>query len=535
MAVSTGHALYRRFLHGLGISPHRPAFTAGADSLTYTELHERALLWAGALVRRKASAVGVLAPKGTTAYAGVLAALYAGATVVPLRPDFPAARTRAMIEAAGVTAVLADPRSAGALAAVFEGNEGEGAAGAELTVLVPERDAGVPLPFPVLDPEPGEALDEPVQVDADDVAYVLFTSGSTGRPKGVTLSHAALDHYFRLLGERYDFGPADVFSQSFDLNFDCALFDVFNAWGAGARLVAIPAGAYRDLPGFLTEEGVTVWFSTPSAIDLVRRTSGLAEGALPGLRRSFFAGEALLCRDAADWQRAAPGSVVENLYGPTELTVTVAVHRWQADRTPALAVNGVVPIGTVHPGHDHDLVDELGESTPFEGELVIAGPQLTSGYLDPEDGRGRFLDRGSRRWYRTGDRVRRLDGGALAYLGRLDSQVQIQGWRVEPAEVDHALRECPGVRDAATVGVPTAAGGTELFVFHTGEQVPPVELARVLRRTLPEGVVPRHYRLLDELPLNANRKVDRKALAERAALLLKAGGKAGGTSQDRGR
>ncbi|MEV7174928.1 AMP-binding protein [Streptomyces sp. NPDC093224] len=514
MDAKTGPALYGRFLRGLALSPDRPAFEAGAGTLTYTETHELALLWAGSLTRAGARAVGVLAAKGPAAYAGLLAALYAGATVVPLRPDFPAARTRQMIDAAGVTAVIADARAAAGLEEVLRGRT-------DVAVLAPDREGDAP--FPVLDPDPSGALAEPRPVAPGDAAYVLFTSGSTGRPKGVVITHAATDHYFGLLDERYDFGPHDVFSQSFDLNFDCGLFDVFCAWGAGARLVAVPAQAYRDLPGFLVEHGVSVWFSTPSAIDLVRRTSGLAESSLGGLRWSFFAGEAFTCRDASDWQRAAPASTVENLYGPTELTITIARHRWSAETSGRLAVNGVVPIGAVHEGHDWALVDERGEPAGDEGELIVAGPQLTPGYLDPADGEGRFLERGGQRWYRTGDRIRLVSDGELVYLGRLDSQVQVQGWRVEPAEVEHALRDCPGLTDAVVLGVARPAG-TELFVFYTGAETPAVELARSLRRTLPEGVVPRHYRRLDELPLNANRKVDRKALAESAAGLLGARG-----------
>ncbi|MEJ8641974.1 AMP-binding protein [Streptomyces sp. MS1.HAVA.3] len=166
----------------------------------------------------------MLAAKGPAAYAGLLAALYAGATVVPLRPDFPAARTRQMIDAAGVTAVIADERAAAGLGDVLEGRT-------DVAVLVPGRDRDWDAPFATLDPDPAGALTAPLPIGPGDAAYVLFTSGSTGRPKGVVITHAATDHYFGLLDDRYDFGPHDVFSQSFDLNFDCGLFDVFCAWG----------------------------------------------------------------------------------------------------------------------------------------------------------------------------------------------------------------------------------------------------------------------------------------------------------------
>ncbi|WP_372504776.1 AMP-binding protein [Streptomyces lavenduligriseus] len=507
-----------RFARGLALAPDRPALHADGVDLTYRELHELALVRAGSLLAGlpgRPPAVGVLAGKGPTAYASLLAGLYSGVTVVPLQPAFPAARTRRMIEAAGVGALLADDDALPALTALHED-------GVRLPTLF--APGGQPMPALALDPD--SALKAPQPTRPGDIAYVLFTSGSTGRPKGVPVTHANTAHYFHLLDQRYDFGPHDVFSQTFDLNFDCAMFDLFCAWGAGAAVVPVPARAYARLPEFVAERGMTVWFSTPSAITLVRRTGGLAPGALGSLRWSFFAGEALGCKDAEDWTAAAPGAALENLYGPTELTITITAHRWTPGRQP----NDMVPIGAVHPGHDTLLLDPSGApGTGDEGELCIAGPQLTPGYLDPADDAGRFLEHDGRRYYRTGDRVRRADDGGWHYLGRKDAQVQVHGIRVELAEVDAAARTCPGVEDAVTVAVPVD-GTVELAVFHTGEPVPPARFARHLRALLPAAVVPRAYHHLDTLPLNANRKTDRRKLASRAAAMRQP---AGGTHERR--
>jgi len=180
-----------------------------------------------------------------------------------------------------------------------------------------------------------------------------------------------------------------------------------------------------------------------------------------------------------------------------------------------------VPIGRVNGGHDHLLLGEDGQLACSEGELCVSGPQLTSGYLDPDDNAGRFLAHGERTWYRTGDRVRRIGAdGELAYLGRLDAQVQIAGWRVELPEIDHALRGCEGVTDAVTVDVSTASG-TELAVFYTGSAVPLSVFARQLRAVLPQGMTPRHFWRLDAFPLNSNRKTDRGVLRARAAERLR--------------
>ncbi|MFJ3219856.1 AMP-binding protein [Kitasatospora sp. NPDC086801] len=489
-------ALYSRFLRGLAESPHGVAIRTEGETLSYAQVHETALCWAGSLLDGpvgQPAVVGVLAGRVIEGYVGLLAALYAGATVVPLNPEFPAARTGRMIEAAGVRALIADGRGTAVLAEL----------GLDLPVLAPGGGGSVPVLAPGV-------LHEPLP--PGDIAYVLFTSGSTGSPKGVPISQVSALSYFDLLDRRYDFTASDVFSQTFDLNFDCAMFDLFCAWGAGAAVHVVPPHAYRVLPEFAAERGLTIWFSTPSAISLVRRLGGLAPGALPTLRWSFFAGEALPCDDTADWQAAAPSSVVENLYGPTELTVTVTRHRWSPERSRGLAVNGVVPIGAIHEGHEHLLLGEDGQPVDTEGELCVTGPQMTAGYLDPADDHGRFAEIDGRRWYRTGDRVRRLGNGDLAYLGRLDAQVQVQGVRVELAEIDHAVRSCEGVVEAATVAR-QAARGLELVVFYTGVPTSPAELSRQLKRILPAATLPRHYHHVDELPLNSNRKVDRRALA----------------------
>ena len=514
MDQTPAHALYDRFLRGLARSPHGVAIHANGTALTYQELYDRALTWAGSLLAalpERPAAVGVLAGKGIDAYTGILACLFTGVPMVPLQPSFPVLRTRQMLEAAGVEALIVDGEAATVLGKLR-------AEGVTLPALL-DGGGGDPADTELIAPDPASRLPHPQPVEAEDIAYVLFTSGSTGRPKGVPVTHANGAHYFGLLDARYDFGPQDVFSQNFDLNFDCAMFDLFCAWGAGATLVAVPAGAYRDLPGFVAEQGITVWFSTPSVVSLIRRTGGLADGALPSLRWSFFAGEAVTCQDVTDWQRAASGSAVENLYGPTELTITITRHQWSPESSPRIAVAGVVPIGPVHAGHEWLLLGTDGEPDPVEGELCIAGPQLMAGYLDPSDNEGRFLEREGTRYYRTGDRVRLGEDGQLLYLGRLDQQVQVRGVRIELAEIDEALRQCPGVDDAVAVALPSEQG-ISLAAFHTGERVPAVALARELSRTLPRAVLPQHFFHVAEFPLNANRKIDRRALLHRAQELL---------------
>jgi amino acid adenylation domain-containing protein len=497
--VTTG-VLTDWFGRGLRRDPAAVALRVGGREVSYGDLHRRALAVAGDLATGDGGPrrVGLLTDRGESGYVGLLAALYAGAAVVPLQPDYPAERTRQMIAAAGLDALIVDGRGRQRLPELADVLDG----------------------VPVVGEPTGTPLAEPRRPDPEQVAYILFTSGSTGRPKGVPVRHRNVDAYLRFIHDRYRFGPDDVFSQTFDLTFDLAMFDIFAAWGAGGTLVTVPGTALTNLADFVTRQGITVWFSAPSVISLVRRLRRLAPGVLPTLRWSLFCGEPLLGRDAADWQAAAPGSRVENLYGPTELTISCSVHRWDPATSPGRCVNDVVPIGTLHPGMRYLIRPVDGDDAEIAGavatdagvgELCVTGPQMVPGYLDPADDEGRFLTHDGERWYRTGDLVRQIDGGELAYLGRADHQVKIRGVRVELAEIESGLRGLTGVQDAVAV-----VAGEELVAFCLGERRPAAELAEELGRTLPRALLPRRFVFLDEFPLNANRKIDRKALAARA-------------------
>ena len=390
-------------------------------------------------------------------------------------------------------------------------------------VLLPDTDATGPAAVTIRN-QPSRALTQPLAARPRDVAYVLFTSGSTGRPKGVPITHGNVDHFLLHSQQRYGFTPEDICSQTFAATFDLAMFDMFMAWGAGAALESTPVHAFVALPEFIERKKMTVWFSVPSAISVVRRRGGLRPGSMPSLRWSLFCGEALMRQDAEDWHKAASQSVLENLYGPTELTIACSSYRWIPEQSPSECVNNVVPIGTIYPSLRYVLTDPFGQPGPTEGELCVTGPQMFAGYLDPRDDENRFLTHDGRRWYRTGDRVRLEDrragetggsGGVLQYLGRVDHQVKIRGYRVELAEIEYAARALPGIQQVAAVPV-RYRGIVELAMFYAGSVLTPKDLIVALAQSLPDYMVPRWAWRLDDLPLNANQKVDRQALAEMA-------------------
>ncbi|MFE2309464.1 amino acid adenylation domain-containing protein, partial [Streptomyces sp. NPDC059411] len=432
--------------------PENPALSLRGTTWTYRELDGIARLWAAALAQQatRPKRVAILGHRSIVTYAGFLAALYAGATVVPLNKKYPVARNRDILERAEVDVVLADAGSLAQLGPLLDG-----LADAPRVVL-PETDeapGNLPAAVRVLtrgDVEACAPSVESVPVAPTDGAYLLFTSGTTGRPKGVPISHANAAAFLSANTERYGFSEGDRFTNTFDQTFDLSVFDLFMAWGSGGCLVPMDTYDLMTPLDFVRVNDITVWFSVPSVAVLQHRRGALEPDSLPSLRWSLFCGEALPAATAQAWQDAASGSVVENLYGPTEATIACLVHRWDPKTSPAGVVNGVVSIGSPYPGMAAAVLAEDGSPVPNgeTGELCLSGHQVFEGYLNaPEQTGGAFHITPSaygpdHRWYRTGDLVRRLDSGEYGYVGRLDTQVKILGHRIEMGEVEaHLLRQ----------------------------------------------------------------------------------------------
>jgi amino acid adenylation domain-containing protein len=497
--------------------PDEPALEVDGTSLTYRELERAALALAERVVREHGRAprrVGLLAARSLVAYAAYLAALRLGAAVVPLNPQYPAQRIRTIIASAEVDLVLADDPAA-----------------ARLTV--PDELASGPA---LLALEGGDLADRdgddlpPCQAGADDVALIAFTSGSTGRPKGVPERHRNISAYVAYNIAAYGLGPGCRTSQTFDLTFDSSLFDLFVTWGSGATLVVPERTELLSPVDYVANRRLTHWFSVPSVVSVADQLGNLPSGRIVTLRHSLFIGEQLTRRLAETWLHVAPGTVVENVYGPTELTVSCSRYGLppDPDRWPSTS-NDTVPIGPVYPHLEQVLIDGDGRVTADEGELCVRGPQRFDGYLDPADNAGRFVrvegDRAEvyngrgeltpAHWYRTGDRAR-VEHGELVHLGRLDHQVKVRGYRVELGEVETALRRYPELHEVVVVAT-RIAGETELLAAYTGEPVPPARLMHWLRERLPVHMVPRRFHHLPALPRNPNGKVDRLQLAALAS------------------
>ena len=504
--------------------PHRPALSVDGAEISYEELLSSARSIAATVQRRDAAAepplTAVFADRSRTAFTGILGALLAGRGYVPLSPALPIARTQSMLQRAGCRSIVVDGRGGAQLDALLEGFEGR------LLVILPDATdvtrwvrrwpwhtfVGAAHMRPAT-----ELVDAAVSSDA--VAYLLFTSGSTGVPKGVGVTHGNVAHFVRAMVDRYGFSCEDRFSQMFDTTFDLSVFDMFVAWHHGACVYCPPRTTLLNPDRFIREHGLTVWFSVPSVGLLMQRFGALNPGRYPSLRWSLFCGEPLPVSLAGAWAAAAPASRVENLYGPTELTVACTAYRWDPTRSPAEASAGIVPIGTPLPGMQARVVDELltDVAAGEVGELLMTGPQRTPGYWADAAATTRAhvrLRDDDRVYYRTGDRVRRLSGdGPLTYVGRTDHQIKVFGHRVELGEVEAALRREPGVHAAVAVGWPmTRSGPSGIAAFVTGDAVDPAALLSSVRRTLQAAAVPQTIHVLSDFPRTPSGKFDRQAL-----------------------
>jgi non-ribosomal peptide synthetase component F len=339
----------------------------------------------------------------------------------------------------------------------------------------------------------------------------------------VGVTHANALHYLDVMGARYGLTGDDRCSQTFDQTFDLAVHDLFMTWNAGACLYAMQPIELLAPTRFVAKHGITCWFSVPSAPALALKKNLLKPGSMPTLRLSLFCGEPLPAATAAVWQAAAPDSIVENIYGPTELTIACFAYRWDSETSPAESVNGIVSIGRPLPGLGAIVVDDgLAQVADGEvGELLVCGPQTTPGYwLDEKKTAERFVQLSlsgtrAKRFYRTGDRVVRQCTGDYAYIGRVDHQIKVMGFRVELAEVEAALLRQPGVAQAVAIGWPVEDGRALGIVgFVLGDAAESDAMRRELATMLPEYMVPARVLAVEEFPLNANGKVDRKQLAD---------------------
>ncbi|MFB9443510.1 amino acid adenylation domain-containing protein [Dactylosporangium vinaceum] len=472
-------------------TPDAPAVTFEGRSWTYAELDTAAGRVAGRLRRLgvgPGSLVAVCAERSHELVAALLGVLKAGAAYVPLDPEYPADRLAFMLTDAAAPVVLTQ---------------------GHLSAVLPETAAAVVL-LESIDDDPAGADATP-----DDLAYVIYTSGSTGRPKGVGNTHRGIVNRLDWMQRQYGLDATDAVLQKTPASFDVSVWEFFWPLLTGARLVLARPGGHRDaayLRDLIDTEQITTAHFVPSMLAVFLAEAG--EGACPSLRRIICSGEALPPDVAARCLERLPARLW-NLYGPTEAAVDVSAF----ECTPA-ALDGAarVPIGAPIQNIALYVLDEHLRPAPVgvAGQLYIAGVGLARGYLRrPGLTAERFLPDpfgppGSR-MYATGDRARWRADGTAEFLGRIDGQVKLRGLRIELGEIEAALREQPGVTEAAAVVREDQPGDQRIVAYAAG----PADLAAAraaLKRRLPDYMVPVAVVAVDALPLSPSGKLDRRAL-----------------------
>ncbi|MFD9078734.1 non-ribosomal peptide synthetase [Streptomyces erythrochromogenes] len=449
--------------------------------------------------------VAVAVPRSLEQVVALVAVVTAGGAYVPLDLAHPDGRLEYVLADSAPQVVLVAPEQRDRFTRLLAG------AGVPARVLVqgerPPHTTGEPGPAPAPGPH--------------DPAYVIYTSGSTGRPKGVVVPHSGVVTLLANTRPDMDFGPDDVWVQFHSYSFDFAVWELWGALVHGGELLVPEYALTRspvDFHRLVRERAVTVLNQTPSAFYQFIEADRHAGEPLPALRRVVFGGETLDLGRLRGWveRHGTASPELVNMYGITETTVHVT-HRVLTDEDFRPGAD-VSPIGGPIRGLATYLLDDRLRPVPpgRVGAIYVAGEQVSLGYLGrPGLTAGRFVadpfaGDGSR-MYHTGDLARRTLDGELEFTGRADDQVQLKGFRIEPAEVEAAIRELDGVVDVAV----TVAGSGDHLVAHVVGR-PPADLAGPLASKLPAHMVPARVLPVDALPLTVNGKLDRKALAERA-------------------
>ncbi|MEU3164611.1 amino acid adenylation domain-containing protein [Streptosporangium sp. NPDC006930] len=511
-------------------TPDAPALVSEAGTIGYGELERRSARLAARLRRAGAgreSVVGIVLPNGGDAVVALLAALKAGAAYLPLNPADPPDRIAGILQEAAAVAAVTSGGHRDALVGypgtVLIAEDGVGGAGEREAARGSRRLAGDPG-----DPgDPGDlddtdgsddtgGLDETPPAEPEDLAYVIYTSGSTGRPKGVMVTHGTLARLTESFRVVHGFGPGGRVLMLPPLTFDASVGDVFPALCSGAAVVLHPDPALLDGPElvrFCARHGVT---AVDTAASLWRGwAAALAPGAVPDdwpVTTMMVGGERVPLWAVRAWAAATGGRVeLFNHYGPTEATVCATVHRTR-DGAEA-AGRDHLPIGRPLPHVRAYVLDRRGGLAPTgtPGELHLGGDCLARGYVaQPEETAARFVHdphagREGARMYRTGDLARYLPDGTLEFLGRVDRQLKVNGYRIEPAEIESAVVAHPAVRDAAVVASPE---GDRLIGYVAPRTAGSEELRGFLRERLPRHMVPAVLVPLDEIPRTPHGKVD---------------------------
>ena len=481
-------------------TPDAVALDFEGEILSYRELNQRANHVAHHLLKlgiEREALVGICVEPTAGMVAGLLGILKAGAAYVPLNPDYPMARLGFMLENTAASVVLTQEKL--------------------LRSFPSDRVRTVCLDRDWAEIELAGAENPALGIGGNNLAYVIYTSGSTGEPKGISISQRAVVRL--VVNTNYiDLKSSDRIAQVSNFAFDAITFEVWGALLHGACLV----GVHRDialspphLAQWIREKSISALFLTTALFNQVARVSPTA---FAPLRHLLFGGELVDPHWVKEVLEQGPPRRLLHVYGPTETTTYATWHLVQ--KVPS---SSTVPIGRPLSNTEAYVLDASWRVLPIgvPGELYLGGDGLARGYLEqPELTAEKFIPhpfsrREGARLYRTGDLVRYRPDGSIEFLGRIDQQVKVRGFRIEPGEIDAALSRYPDVSQALVVAREDPPGNRNLVAYLVPKAGREIDVGKVrahLREQLPDYMIPAHFVRLDALPLTPNGKVDKRAL-----------------------
>jgi len=504
-----GHSLHRCFEVQNMRSPHALAVTAGEQELSYAELNRRANRIAHQLRQNGVSTevpVGIYVTRSLSLPISILAVLKAGGVCVPLDPTYPSERLAFMLDDTSAPVLICD---------------------SVLPTALCKRKSHI-LMLGEYDPAASEGdIEAPdVEVNGDNLAFILYTSGSTGKPKGVLLTHSGLANYNLAAARMYAVSSADRVLQFSSPSFDIFLEEMFTAWFGGGTLVLRSPEMSYSTAAFLQgirQNGITV-VDLPTAFwhEWVSQMENLQDPLPSSVRLVIVGGEKASNAAFAKWSQFAAVRGVRwiNTYGPTEISIAATAFEPKSHSFTSSAL----PIGHPLPNVRTYILDEKVKpvGVGVVGELYVGGAGVARGYLNrPELSRQRFISdpfchAPGARLYRTGDLARFLPDGNIEFAGRNDNQVKVRGFRVEPGEIEELLLTNPHVGQAA-VTVKKRGAENQLVAYVTPAHSAPLDKAALLKYLedrLPSYMVPSSLVTLESLPKTANGKLDRANLPE---------------------
>jgi D-alanine--poly(phosphoribitol) ligase subunit 1 len=454
--------------------------------------------------------IAIAHEKAVVSYALMLAALRLGVPYLVIDSKSPLVRLEKIVTVSEAQRIFCDDRD------VYES-------------LVDLSDqTGIPLSFlhhtelPEIDPrEVEQSLGRMQEIDGATVAYIMFTSGSTGVPKGVAITHENLMHFINWAQSEFMVQPSDVFTNVNPMYFDNSVFDFYVSLFSGATLTPISRDLLSspyELIKYVENARCTIWFSVPSMLIYLMTMKAITHSSMSSLRKIIFGGEGYPKVELKKlFDIFSLRAQLVNVYGPTECTCICSAYTITENDFTVL--HGLPPLGHLNINFDSLILDEDGKEAET-GELLLIGPNVAAGYFnDNQRTQEAFrtltaTNRFGKRAYATGDIVRK-ETGLLYFVGRKDNQIKHMGYRIELEEIEAGLMNIPGISQAAVVHRIVSSTHGKLYGFvATALHLDEAQILEELAKILPPYMIPHRITICEQLPKNANGKIDRKQLLQ---------------------